>query len=162
MATTSKAIQILDRVGADIIELGVPYSVSMRLFCLGCLTQLLPFVLVNTKCSLQHDLETATIYCPTIPTCLRPNAHQPPCMRPDCKRRWQNTLWAHGRRTRLLTDLPFRQLQHEPCCSSMSRLIRYQDCKKQTWTDFAHNEKQQTKLRRCHLPLSHVELLPRF
>ena len=29
MATTSKAIQILDKLGADIIELGVPYSVSI-------------------------------------------------------------------------------------------------------------------------------------
>ena len=28
MATTSKAIQTLDKLGADVIELGVPYSVS--------------------------------------------------------------------------------------------------------------------------------------
>lgn len=27
LATTSKAIQILDQLGADVIELGVPYSV---------------------------------------------------------------------------------------------------------------------------------------
>ena len=32
LATTSKAIQILDQLGADVIELGVPYSV-----CVGCL-----------------------------------------------------------------------------------------------------------------------------
>lgn len=29
LATTSKAIEILDNLGADIIELGVPYSVSV-------------------------------------------------------------------------------------------------------------------------------------
>lgn len=28
LATTSKAIEILDNLGADIIELGMPYSVS--------------------------------------------------------------------------------------------------------------------------------------
>ncbi len=29
LATTAKAIQILDKLGADVIELGVPYSVSL-------------------------------------------------------------------------------------------------------------------------------------
>ena len=28
LATTAKAIRILDKIGADVIELGVPYSVS--------------------------------------------------------------------------------------------------------------------------------------
>ncbi len=28
LATTAKAIQTLDKLGADVIELGVPYSVS--------------------------------------------------------------------------------------------------------------------------------------
>ena len=28
LATTAKAIQILDKIGADVIELGVPYSVG--------------------------------------------------------------------------------------------------------------------------------------
>lgn len=38
LATTSKAIEILDRLGADIIELGMPYSVSMH----QCITQITP------------------------------------------------------------------------------------------------------------------------
>ncbi len=29
LATTAKAIQTLDKLGADVIELGVPYSVSL-------------------------------------------------------------------------------------------------------------------------------------
>ena len=38
LATTSKAIGILDKLGADIIELGMPYSVSMH----QLLTQITP------------------------------------------------------------------------------------------------------------------------
>ena len=45
LATTSKAIEILDNLGADIIELGMPYSVSMH----QRLTQIAP-----VDCGPQH------------------------------------------------------------------------------------------------------------
>ena len=52
LATTSKAIQILDQIGADVIELGVPYSV--------CSFQLMHLKLyklyLTVKCAVHADL----------------------------------------------------------------------------------------------------------
>ena len=37
LGTTAKAIQILDKIGADVIELGVPYSVRLLHSASACM-----------------------------------------------------------------------------------------------------------------------------
>ena len=67
LATTSKAIKILDQLGADVIELGVPYSVCTvqlihpavyRLYC--TVEYVAQLVHTSTSCSLMSSCANAS------------------------------------------------------------------------------------------------------
>lgn len=121
LVTTSKAIQILDQLGADVIELGVPYSVCVgylgcpaALYCILCCTMYCRAQPVNIMqshgilcwCKLNVALCTCTCALTQKQSGKRVGISD------ACRIHW-------------LMAPPFRQLQLEPCWSSMLPWTRY-------------------------------------
>lgn len=113
LATTSRAIQILDDLGADIIELGVPYSVSLLTMKAMASIQLLELLQVPQSSSkiVWQNLDQGTIV-----HCALMSAHEHLCAAIlDLIGLDASATFSVACRIRWQTDQRYRQLQLEPC-----------------------------------------------